>query len=258
MSNALYLNSFIATATTVFLSLEHQIDDWIGMNFKKLRQFIAVKGNGNLTSEERLVSSFLRLHISIPCSLELIASEEEKIVVTTDENLQSFVGVVNSGRTLYVSSNKMLKISEFTSLKIQVYTRQLDTLNIGTNGNVIMTEAYECVAPLDIKVESAGNTELLLSAPSIKLNIQSHGDFKIKGACTDLTVKTQSHGDFDAKELHAQNVVFNTQSKGNAWLYGSETLKIKHSADGFVHYYGNGILKDVLHHGTGEVKHCKI
>lgn len=257
MTNIPYFNDFFATTDTIFLSLEHRIDDLIDMNFKKLRQLVSVQGNGMMTTEERSVSSFLRLHISIPCFLELIDSDEEKIVVTTDENLQSYIETVNSGRTLYVSIKSAFKIPGFTNLKIQVHTRQLDTLNIGTNGNVIMTEAYKCASSLDVKVQSDGNTELLLSAPNIKLNVQSHGDFKIAGGCISLTAKTQSHGDFNAKDLHAQNLTFSTQSAGNAWLYASESLIIKHSADGFVHYYGEGILKDVLHHGTGELKHCK-
>ena len=258
MKNVSYLNDFLAPTATLFLSLTDQLDDWIDMNFKKLRQLLSVPGNGSVTSEERPVSSFLRLHISIPCSFELIDSDEEKMVVTTDENLQSFVTAINSGRTLYVSYKDTLKTPAFTVLKIQIYTRQLDTLNIGAEGDVIMTAPYTCASPLDIKVASSGNTALLLSAPNIKLNIQSHGDFKIAGECTTFSAKTQSHGDFDARDLYAQNVSFKTQSFGNAWLYASESLVIKHGADGFVHYYGDGILKDVRHHGTGEVKHCKV
>ena len=258
MSSIAYFNDFLAITATLFLSLEHRIDDWIDMNFKKLRQLVASKGNGNLTTEEYPVSSFLRLHISIPCALELIASDEEKIVVTTDENLQSFISSVNSGRTLYISLKQVFKIPDFSSLKIQVFVRQIDTLNIGAEGHVIMTEAFKGVLPLDIKVQSEGDTELRLSAPSIKLNVQSHGDLKIVGECNVFSAKTQSHGNFDARDLFAQNTTFSTQSKGNAWIYGSETLVIKHSADGFVHYYGDGILKDVRHQGTGVVKHCKI
>lgn len=258
MNSTAYFSDLFATTENLFLSLEPRFDDWIDMNFKKLRQLVAVQGNGNLTTEEYSVSSFLRLHISIPCTLELIDSDEEKIVITTDENLQSFISSVNSGRTLYVSrATKLLQIPAFTSLKIQVYVRQLDALNISAEGNVSMPKIYNSSMPLDIKVQSEGHTELQLSAPSIKLSVQSHGDFKISGQCTIFSAKTQSHGNFDAKELMAQNVNFNTQSKGNAWISGSESFVIKHSADGFVHYYGDGILKDVRHYGTGEVKHCK-
>ena len=257
MNRNAYLQDLSVTTENLFLSLTHHFDDWIDMNFKKLRQLVATQGNGQLTTEEHSVSSFLRLHISLPCTLELIASDEEKVVVTTDENLQSYINAVNSGRTLFVSLKSAFKVPEFSSLKIQIYVRQLDTINIGAEGDVRMTEAFKGLLPLDIKVQSAGHTELLLSASSIKVNVQSHGDFKIAGECAVFTAKTQSHGNFDAKELFAQNVIFNTQSEGNAWIYARESLVIKHSADGFVHYYGDGLLKDVQYHGTGELKHCK-
>lgn len=256
MTNISYYNDFFAATATLFLSLEHRIDDWIDMNFKKLRELFVLKGDGMITTDERPISSFLRLHIQLPCELVLIDSDEEKIVITTDDNVHAHISTVNSGRTLYVSFKNAFRIPEFTYLKIQVYTRQIDTLNIAT-GDVTMTEPYIGSLPLNITVQSSGDTVLLLSAPSIKVKFQSEGSLKMAGECAVLTVKAQAEGDFDAKDLYAQNVMYKTQSGGNAWIRASESLVIKHEADGFVHYYGEGILKDVVHHGTGEIRHCK-
>ena len=37
---------------------------------------IDVKGNGNIVSAEKNISSFIRLHISINCTVELIQADE--------------------------------------------------------------------------------------------------------------------------------------------------------------------------------------
>ena len=74
------------------------------VNFKPLRQIIEVKGNGNIVTREISVSSFICPHIAGKGQIELYQSDEEKVIVETDENLQNFISAFNSGRTLYVSA----------------------------------------------------------------------------------------------------------------------------------------------------------
>src|SRR5689334_20979528 len=109
------------------------------VSFKKLRQMIEVKGNGNIVAKEIKVSSFLRLHLGVDCTVELHQSEEEKVVVETDENLQDYFEIANSGRTLYVSSQSKLRkaVYTYTGCVVKVYLRQLDTLLVrNEKGNV--------------------------------------------------------------------------------------------------------------------------
>src|SRR4029078_11966130 len=100
------------------------------VSFKRLRQMIEVQGNENIVAREVKVSSFLRLHLALNCTVELYQSDEEKVIVETDENLQAFFYVRNSGRTLYVRAEGMLRKPVYTECKVKVYLRQLDTLYI--------------------------------------------------------------------------------------------------------------------------------
>src|SRR5580765_9102734 len=100
------------------------------VNFKKLRQMIEVKGNGNIVSREIKVSSFIRLHLSAKGLIELHQSEQEKVVVETDSNLQEYFDIINSGRTLYVTTESKFRSPGFTSCKIKIFFRQLNVLSI--------------------------------------------------------------------------------------------------------------------------------
>src|ERR1700755_1884499 len=100
------------------------------MNFKKLRKMIEEKGNGTISSREIPVSSFIRLHIATNGVTNLIQGDEEKLVVEADENLLKYFEAMNSGRTLYISSDAGLRKPAFTHCKVDVYFRQLDTLQI--------------------------------------------------------------------------------------------------------------------------------
>ncbi len=217
---------------------------------------IEVKGNGNIISREISVSSFIRLHVSGKGLIELYQSDEEKVIVETDENLQEFISVVNSGRTLYVSVEGKLRQPVFTLCKIKIYLRQIDVMFIrNENASLICGNQIAATGPVEIKVQSAGNVELDMNAPAIKILCQSVGDVVLKGKCDNLIVKNQAVGDFNARDLVADRVSIQNSSVGNVLLTAEKEITIKHSGVGYIHYSGKAILKDVRQHGVGEIKH---
>ncbi|MCX6227155.1 MAG: DUF2807 domain-containing protein [Bacteroidia bacterium] len=217
---------------------------------------IEVKGNGNVVSREISVSSFIRLHISGKGLIELYQSDEEKVIVETDENLQEFFSVVNSGRTLYVSAETKLKKPVYTVCKIKIHLRQIDVLFVrNENANLICGNQIALSHPIEIKVQSVGNTELDISATAIKILCQSEGNVMLKGKCESLTVKNQSQGDFNSKDLIADRVSINNMAQGNVLLYADREIRIKHFGEGYIHYSGKAIVKDVRQYGDVEIKH---
>lgn len=227
------------------------------VNFKRLRQMIETKGNGNITTREISVSSFLRLHLSINGNVELIQSDEEKVVIETDENLQSYFEVVNSGKTLYVTGGNKFWIPVFTQLSIKVYCRQMNMLYNALQGNVFSSNQLICNDSFELKIHAQGDTKLNIKASTIKVNAACQGNIELKGECHELTIKNASQGDIDCKEMIADITSLSNASQGSVKLYSKEEVRIKHAGQGDVHYYGEGKLKNILHHGDGEVKHKK-
>jgi hypothetical protein len=226
------------------------------VNFKPLRQIVEIKGNGNIITREISVSSFVRLHIAGKGEIELYQSDEEKVVVETDENIQDFISAYNSGRTLYVSAETNLKKLLFTVCKIRIYLRQMDVLFIrNETANLICGNQITLSSPLDIKVQCVGNTELDINAPAIKILCQSVGHVLLKGKCENLTVKNQIQGDFNSKDLIADRLSIKNMAQGNVQLFANQEISIKHFGQGSIHYSGKAIMKDVRQFGIGEIKH---
>lgn len=220
---------------------------------------IEVKGNGNIVTREISVSSFIRLHLAGKGQIELYQSDEEKVVVETDENLQGFFSAFNSGRTLYVSAETNLKKLYFTVCKIRIYLRQIDVLQVrNENANLICVNQIVLSNPVDITVQSIGNTELDINAPAIKILCQSEGNVLLKGKCESLTVKNQSQGDFNSTDLIAGGVSINNKALGNVRLFADREISIKHYGVGYIHYSGKARVKDVRQHGVGEIKHVEV
>jgi hypothetical protein len=225
------------------------------VNFKKLRQMIAVKGNGNIVTREIQVSSFIRLHLGVKGTVELIQSTEEKVIIEADENLVDYFEVVNSGRTLYVSSDAKWWNPLHAKGTVKVYLRQLDKLRNCCHGNVYTTAPIQLGTPLEVKLQCHGDTDLELDVPSLNLLMQCHGDVTLKGKCGQLEIKDMAHGSLHCRELIAANVNINNMSHGDIDLHADETIAIKHMGHGSIHYYGKGILKDIRQYGSGEIKH---
>lgn len=226
------------------------------VNFKPLRQIIEVKGNGNVVSREIPVSSFIRLHISGKGHIELHQSDEEKVIVEADENLQEFIYAVNSGRTLFVSVEGKLRQPVFTACRVKIYLRQIEQLLIRNgSADLVCANQIGLSSPLEIKIQSVGNTELNINAPAIKLLCQSVGNVILKGKCESISVKNQNIGDFNSSELITGSLSISNQAVGNVQLFADREIRIKHSGVGYIHYSGRAVVKDVRQNGAGEIKH---
>jgi len=217
---------------------------------------IEVQGNGNIVSREISVSSFIRLHLSGRGLIELHKSDEEKVIIETDENLQEYFEAVNSGRTLYVSAEAKFKKPVFTKCVMKIFLRQMDTLYIrNDNANVVCANEISLSNPLEVKIQSVGNTELNIVAPTIKILSQCQGDVVLKGKCESIEIKNQSQGNFNSRELIAEELTIKNMAQGNIDLFANKTISIKHFGQGYIHYAGNATLKDVKQFGESEIKH---
>ena len=217
---------------------------------------IEVQGNGNIVSKQFSVSSFIRLHLSGKGLIELYPSDEEKVIVETDENLLEYFDIVNSGRTLYVTAGGNLKRPVFTKCVIKIYIRQMNVLYIRNDkADVVCPEMITLPGSLKIIIQTVGDTSLNMAATEIDMVSQCEGNVTLKGKCNLLKVKNQSEGNFDAGELMAEEIILKNMAEGNVDLFANQAITIKHYGEGYVHYAGNAILKDVKQYGDGEIKH---
>jgi len=219
---------------------------------------IEVKGNGNITSREVSVSTFIRLHLGTNSKVELHQGATEKVIVETDENLHEYVAVANAGRTLYIATEAKLRKPVFTVCVIRVFLRQLDTLYVrNVNGDVICPAEILLTQPLQITIQSVGNTSLHFTAPAVKLLNQGSGNVLLKGSGEKLDIKNQANGNFDASQFIAGELTIKNMANGDVLLHATKSIVIKHYANGYVHFSGDAVVKDVKQYGNGEIKHVK-
>jgi Putative auto-transporter adhesin, head GIN domain len=217
---------------------------------------IEVKGNGNIVSREIKVSSFIRLHLSGKGTIELHQSGEEKVIVETDENLQEYFEIINSGRTLYISAEAKFRRPVYTKCRIKVFLRQIDTLYIrNEKADVVCADEISLSQPIEIKVQTIGDADLNIVAPAIRILSQSVGNVVVKGRCGRVDIKNQSEGNFNSMALMADELTIKNMAEGNVEVFANKAIAISHYGEGYIHYAGNAVLKDVKQYGQGVIEH---
>ncbi|HEX8330838.1 MAG TPA: head GIN domain-containing protein [Hymenobacter sp.] len=224
-------------------------------SFKHLRQLMQIQGSGTLAVRTQSVSSFTRLHLSVHGTVELRQSHEEKVVIEADDNLLEYVGVTNAGRTLFVTTEDKLRRPAYSQLHVTVYLRQLQRLDIASEGHVTCAEPLVAVEPLEIKVQSVGNTQLVVQANQLTLHCACQGHVTVAGTAEQVKINNLSEGDLDCGALAAQHLKLRNLGAGNVQLRAEQTVNIQHLGAGSVHYAGPARLLDVRHYGAGEIRH---
>ncbi len=216
-----------------------------------------LQGNGTLAVRTTPVSSFTRLHLSVHGTVELRHGNEEKVVIETDDNLLDHVGVTNAGATLYVTTENKLLRPTYSQLRVVVYLRQLQYLNIASQGSVVCPEPLRAIEPLDIRIQSNGDTQLLLQADVLNLHCACVGTVLVAGTAGQVLVNNKSQGELDFRDLAAQHLKLVNMGVGNVRVCAEQTIRIQHRGVGFVHYTGPARLLEVRQQGVGEVKYVE-
>lgn len=216
-----------------------------------------LQGNGTLAVRTQPVSSFTRLHLSVHGTVELRHGTEEKVVIETDDNLLETVGVTNAGETLYVTTENKLLQPAYSQLRVVVHLRQLQHLNIANHGSLLCPEPLRATEPLDIRIQSLGDTQLLLQANVLNLHCASQGRLVVAGTAGQVLINNKSEGELNCRDLAAQHLKLVNMGVGDVQVRAEQSMRIQHKGVGNVHYTGAGQLLDVQQYGVGEVRHVE-
>ena len=215
-----------------------------------------VKGNTEMVTKEIKVSSFVRLHLLSPGTIELVQGDEEKVMIETDRNLIRYFEVVNSGRTLYVSSEAMLTRPLFTTCRVKVFLRTVNAIDLShEDATLICREGIASPFPISLKVRGAHGVSLSVSSPSVSLLHQASGKVTLSGKCGQAVINVQGEGNLDAAALKADEVQLRHLSGAEVKVHADRLIEINQLGDGPIFYSGPGVLRDISIRGEGFVRH---
>ncbi len=210
-----------------------------------------VRGNGNVKSQERTVSTFNKIEVSNGLDLFLTQGDAESLTVQADENLLELIKTEVVGGTLRIYTEKSIRSA--ASRKVKVNLKNIDTLTASSGSDVLSNSLLE-LEDLKVQASSGADIDLELNAQNIFASSSSGSDIYLSGTAHSIEADASSGSSVKASSLKAENGTADASSGADVSINVSGKLSANASSGGDVTYYGNPRILDKNKSSGGRVR----
>ena len=222
------------------------------------------KGNGNVTTQERQVSSFEAIKVGCAINLYIQQGQQQLVKVETDDNLQDKIITKVSNGTLNLSCNNINNAS-----KMNVYVTVVNLNNLDASGAAkvigetsIKSEVFGLYASGASKVRmhietgsfnnetsGAADNSLTLIAKTANTEISGAGNLTLKGTAEKHNTEVSGAGNLKALEFITDYTNADVSGAGNARIMARQQLKADLSGAGSISYFDKDNIKKISKQG---------
>ena len=210
-----------------------------------------VRGSGEVKTENRSVSDFHAIDLSLAGDVEFSVSDQYSVEVQAQESLLPILKteVENGKLKIYFSEN----VRDSDNIKIKVTGPSFDGLDLAGSGTIRAMTAVKS-PKMDVDVSGSGNVYLMQGDfGDINCDISGSGGIELGGVTNTLDVDVAGSGEVKAKDLIANILDAEVAGSGTITCHVTQTLKADIAGSGEVFYLGEpSVDADVS--GSGKVK----
>jgi len=210
-------------------------------------------GDGNVTSQDRTVSSFTKISVDGVFDVFLSQGDAEKVTIQADDNLQKYVETSVDDGELHVGFKEHISLGHVTKMEVYITLKDISDLDITGVGKVSTTSALKLNA-LNVKNSGVGNINLELSCNDLTVTNSSVGNLTLKGTIQNLDIDQSGVGNIKAYDAIAQVVNVKSNAVGNVEVDAEKEISVTSSGIGNVRIKGAGVIKELHKNGLGSVE----
>ncbi len=248
-----------------------------------------ITGTGEVNEEEHNIENFDEVSFSNGWDVEIIRSNQNRLLAKANENLLEELEIVNDNGylkigtksgdnigkadakqlTLYYNADlKLIKASSGVKLFAEEQLTFGDVEISSSSGSEVdlnvKTQRLTCnsssgstlflnISSTDVEASSSSGSRLELSGKSTALRADSSSgsSLSLKGYSDSLEVDSSSGSKIDAQEHKALTVIADASSGSSVSVYPMETLDAGASSGGSVKYYNNPSVKITKNESSG-------
>ncbi len=213
-----------------------------------------IKGNGNVTTEQRAVTSFDEVDVEGSLDVYVIQGDIKPVRIEGDENLIQFIEVIQEGDKLTIRNKRGYNLRPSQDMK--VYLTAPDYKNIDVSGacDIIAESKLNNDSDLSLQVSGAGDIRMELDAPKVRAQVSGSGSVNLKGETKEFELRISGAGNAHCYDLLSENTSVDISGAGDADVYASVKLDAEVSGAGTVRYKGNAKQVNQQVNGAGSVK----
>lgn len=214
-----------------------------------------IKGNGNMTTNERTTGDYDGIAVSGFFDVDLVAGNEGKVIVKAEENLQEYIITEVKNGTLHIKIENGINLKPSSwddGIHVTVPVEAIDNLSLSGSGDVRCKTLLKA-SEFSANVAGSGDLSIRIEADEISASMAGSGDMRISGSAGNFDVQISGSGDIEAYELEARSVDASISGSADLHVNASEFLKARVSGSGDIHYRGNPAKIDSKVSGSGEI-----
>jgi hypothetical protein len=212
-----------------------------------------IRGDGNITTSQRNVSSAQRIKCSGSYDVQLTQGSPVSVKIEADQNLQDYIVTDINGDELVIHTKNDINIDPTQKVKVFITTDRLERFQLNGSGNVTTTNKFTGGDHLDLGIAGSGNIHFDVNTPQVNSSISGTGDIYLSGETRDSKIDIAGSGNYHADDLKSENATVKIAGTGDAHLFANNTLNINIAGVGNVYYKGNpSITQNIA--GTGKIK----
>jgi hypothetical protein len=212
-----------------------------------------VHGDGNIHSDDRSISAFKTLHLSVNADIYLSTGDHAAVKLEGDDNLLKFVEVEQHGDEVTIRARDGFNLIPTNDLKVYVTTPTYDRIVASCACNIESQDKITSSDGFDMRMSGAGNVKLEVDAPHVSAKLSGAGNITLKGQTKDVRLDLSGAGNAHCYDLLAENTDVSISGFGSAEVYASVKLSASVSGAGNVDYKGNATNVEQHVSGAGGV-----
>lgn len=194
-----------------------------------------IKGEGSIVSETRSVSGFSGISLNGSEDVEVIPSNENKVIVSGYQNLVPVFKTKVSGSTLNLEFEHNYFNVRNNNIKVTVYTTGISKLDINGSGNITLRDSLK-TDRLRMEINGSGN-------------IYTYNNY-----IENVELDINGSGNINARNTTGRYVYAEISGSGDAEITVKEKLDVKISGSGEIKYWGNPSSVNTDISGSGKVR----
>ena len=204
-----------------------------------------IKGDGNVTTENRSISSFNSIQVSSALKVIYTQSSEYKLEVVADDNLIGYIKTEINGDELQIDIKDQKCFKKITQAEIHVSGPTINRIEV--SGASIFETANSIISPgltMEISGASKININGQLAMVTAKLSGASKAD--LAGNSNLINIESSGASEFNSNNLIANSAFINFSGASFGNIYVHSALNATLSGASKLNYYGNPTVNSNL------------
>ncbi|UCF95024.1 MAG: DUF2807 domain-containing protein [Desulfobacterales bacterium] len=212
----------------------------------------AVRGSGNVVSEDRPVPEFNQISLKGSGNVFLTKGAKPALVIKTDDNILPLIEAGVRSAKLVISQRKNVRP---TTLDFFITVTDLNGVAISGSGNVT-GESRFVADKFDAQISGSGDIALDLEVAKLQSGIAGSGSLTLGGQADYHEASITGSGAINAFEMKAKKVFVSITGSGDCKVNASEALQANITGSGDVYYMGHPQIDSTIK-GSGSLKSQK-